>query len=122
MGTLHYGQHELHFEDRLLVHLQLVMAGKLRRQECFMMTWQTPVEDGSRRLSVWVNPMTPILFALDGDGKVQINRAWLNSLAESANSASGLLVQPEPTEEAEGTQDRGSSSSRASLRSVPSTR
>lgn len=41
MGHLRYGDCSDFFEDRALIHLQVVIGSKLRRDESFFLTWTT---------------------------------------------------------------------------------
>lgn len=86
------------FDDRVLAHLQAVVAAKLRRNEPFFFTWRSERTGGSGRDSVWVHGAASIVFAFRGSRSPQINRAWLELLMQSANSAAGLQVLPEPPE------------------------
>jgi hypothetical protein len=97
MGKLYYGaaRFEVEFEDRVLAHLQLVMTGKLRRSEPFMLSWSTPVERGSGRSMIWIHPTTDLHFQFAGSGRPAVNRDWLERLAVLANTATGLYVTPE---------------------------
>jgi hypothetical protein len=38
MGSLHYGDHTIDMDDRLLAHLQLIIGVKLRHGENFFMS------------------------------------------------------------------------------------
>jgi hypothetical protein len=97
MGKLYYGaaRYEVEFDDRVLAHLQLVMTGKLRRSEGFMLSWATPAGRGSGRSMVWIHPHTDLHFQFAGNGRPTVNRDWLERLAVLANTATGLYVTPE---------------------------
>jgi len=97
MGKLYYGaaRFEIEFDDRVLAHLQLVMTGKLRRSEGFLLSWGTPAERGSGRSMVWIHPATDLHFQFAGSGRPAVNRDWLERLAVLANTATGLYVTPE---------------------------
>jgi hypothetical protein len=97
MGKLYYGaaRYEVEFEDRVLAHLQLVMTGKLRRSEAFLLSWTTPVERGSGRSAIWIHPTTDLHFQFSGNSRPAVNREWLERLAVLANTATGLYVTPE---------------------------
>jgi hypothetical protein len=97
MGKLYYGaaRYEVEFEDRVLAHLQLVMTGKLRRSEAFLLSWTTPVERGSGRSMIWIHPTTDLHFQFSGNGRPAVNREWLERLAVLANTATGLYVTSE---------------------------
>ncbi len=86
------------FDDRFLAHLQAVVSAKLRRNEPFFFTWRSERTGGSGRDSVWVHSGASILFAYRGSRQPQINRAWLEALMQSANSAGGMQAVPEPPE------------------------
>ena len=95
MGKLYYGpQGEFDFDDRALIHLRSVIVAKLLRQESFVFTWA----DGDLRRSVWMHPSTHLTFEFDSGEEHDINRAWLEVLAELANTPSGLRLVPEPEE------------------------
>jgi hypothetical protein len=95
MGTLSYGNQQIEFEDRVLAHLQLVLGSKLRRQESFFMSWKETADTGAGRTTLWINPFIPMAFRYRGDTMPGINRAWLEELTASANSAQGLMLSDE---------------------------
>jgi hypothetical protein len=98
MGTLTYGSTVIEFEDRLLAHLQIVIVNKLRRRESFAMSWRDATEVGDGRSAIWLDPSIPIYFKFDGSRVPAINREWLERLAESAASSTGLIVAGEDGE------------------------
>ncbi len=77
MGLLIYGARvsEFDIEDRVLAHLQFVVATKLRRGEQFMLTWNHGVERGSGRSSIWISPYVPVHFKYHGNRPPKLNRA-----------------------------------------------
>ena len=87
------------FEDRALAHLQVVILNKLRRRESFVFSW----EETRGFVSVWLHPGVAMQFVYLSNRAPTMNRAWLELLAESANSTVGLLSLPEPPDV-----DRGS--------------
>lgn len=89
------------FEDRALAHLQVVIANKLRRGESFLFTWKDDASIGDGRSAVWLNPTLPLAFKYYGSRAPAINRAWVEVLARTANSTSGLYLVAEPAEHAE---------------------
>ncbi|RFA11536.1 hypothetical protein B7R21_12595 [Subtercola boreus] len=95
MGTLTYGSAGtvLHFDDRMLAHLQTVIMAKLRRDEKFGLT---SAHGPTGLTSVWLHPSIPLVFTFDSSDRPQLNRAWVELLMQSANSGSGLSVVPEP--------------------------
>jgi hypothetical protein len=94
MGNLHYGSPPTSFElpDRTLAHVEYVVLAKLRRNESFALTIDRP--DGSRE-RIWLSAAATLRFQFD-EPVPDINRAWLEELIDSANSAGGMRVTPEP--------------------------
>ena len=84
------------FEDRLLAHLQVVMTTKLRRGEPFNFSWKDDSTIGNGRTTVWVHPSASLVFKFYGSRRPTLNPAWIEALAFTANSPSGLYVVPEP--------------------------
>ena len=86
-------------EDRTLAHLRVVIMNKLRRGEAFMFHYE--LADGSLgHRSIWMHPTIPLTFHFYGGRPPQINRAWVEALMESAGSANGLSIVPEPDDAA----------------------
>lgn len=98
MGSLVYGHSttEVAFEDRALMHLQIVITNKLRRNESFIFTWVTASSMGSGRNTIWLDPSSTLVYRFSGSRIPSINREWIEVLMLSANSASGLFFTPEP--------------------------
>ncbi|MFE5409509.1 ATP-dependent DNA ligase [Microbacterium sp. NPDC056569] len=84
------------FDDRVLAHLQLVMVNKLRRREPFHFTWRDDASIGDGRTTVWVHATANLVFKFHGSRQPEINPAWLEALAYTANSPNGLYLVPEP--------------------------
>ena len=98
MGKLVYGTAvEVIFDDRPLAHLQLVVGAKLRRGESFFLSWQEQTDAAGGRSTIWCSPAIPLIFRYNGGRMPEINRAWLDILIASSNSAQGLLLSAEPT-------------------------
>ncbi|MBS3178687.1 MULTISPECIES: ATP-dependent DNA ligase [unclassified Pseudoclavibacter] len=95
MGTLVYDGTSIHFEDRLLTHLQIVIVQKLSRNESFLMSWKDSPSVGDGRSAIWLTPNTSMQFKFLGGKVPEINRDWLKRLGESAESSTGLLVTDE---------------------------
>ena len=108
MGTLLYGNPslEIAFDDRALAHLQIVIVAKLRRKESFVFSWTSPVEVGSGRSAIWIDPSSTLYFRYLGSRLPGINRDWLAVLAMSSNSPGGLVFTTEPAVVAEVTSSR----------------
>jgi hypothetical protein len=96
MGKLIYDGIEVEFEDRALVHLQVVIGSKLRRGESFFLSWNDAPSIGDGRSSVWLHASIPLYFKYNGGKTPTLNRAWIEALAISANSGQGLLLSREP--------------------------
>lgn len=93
MGFLNYaGAHEYEFEDRALAHLKVVISMKLRRQECFLMSWTNPAEKGSGRTSIWLAPNIPIVFRFAGSRSPSLSENWISALSELSHTPRGLIV------------------------------
>jgi hypothetical protein len=90
MGHLRYGSPAQTYEidDRTLAHVEIVTLAKLRRGEAFALTIPRPT---GGRSTLWVNAASVLVFELDGEAG-PIDRAWLETLIESANGAAGLRL------------------------------
>ena len=86
------------FDDRLLLHLQTVIGNKLRRSESFFFSWRDDPSVGDGRSAVWLHAGSAMSFKYYGSRTPRLNRMWLEALAFTANSPSGLYVVPEPEE------------------------
>jgi hypothetical protein len=97
MGTLTYGSGRsvLQIDDRLLVHLRLVILSKLRRAESFAFTWDSGQGAESSVITVWMHPAIDLEFGFAGPVEMEINRQWADHLMQSANSVRGLIAVPE---------------------------
>lgn len=97
MGKLIYGQLvSAEFEDRLLAHLEIVITSKLRRGEGFLFSWKEEAGTATGRTSIWLHPSLPIVYKYAGSRTPSINRAWIEVLSQSASTAGGLRLLPEP--------------------------
>lgn len=98
MGSLQYGNPgtEISFDDRALMHLQVVITAKLRRRESFLFTWTNSADAGSGRSSIWLDPSSVIFYRFAGSRTPSLNRDWIQALMLSANSAGGMFFSPEP--------------------------
>lgn len=97
MGQFIYREDtKVELEDRVLAHLELVITTKLRRDESFAFSWTEDMSGGSGRRKVWLHPSIPLVYRFYGNRAPAINRAWIDVLMQSADSAAGLVVLPEP--------------------------
>lgn len=96
MGFLNYAcAQEYEFEDRTLAHLKVAISMKLRRQECFLMSWTNPAERGSGRTSIWLAPNIPLAFRFSGSRSPSLSETWLTALNELSHTPRGLIVMTE---------------------------
>lgn len=113
MGKFIYeGGVKVEIEDRALLHLQLVISAKLRRGEPFAFSWREDASVGGGRTTVWVHPGSAIVYKYYGGRQPSVNRAWVDALAFTANSPSGLYLVPEPA-------DNGDAPATAEMSTVP---
>lgn len=98
MGSLLYGSPsiEVSFDDRALMHLQIVITAKLRRRESFIFSWTNAVDVGSGRSTIWLDPSSTLFYRFAGSRIPSINREWIEALMLSANSSGGLFFSSEP--------------------------
>jgi len=104
MGTFVYNAEPISFDDRVLIHLQIVIVQKLRRGEGFTMTWTNTAESNYRRSSLWMHATIPVGFHFTGSKIPEINHSWLEELAHSASGSRGLIVTAEPKKSLESTE------------------
>lgn len=92
MGYLVYDTAEYEIDDRPLAHLKLAVCPKLRLQQSFLLSWNSP--DGGC-VSVWMSSAIPLIFRFSGSHGSAINDVWLRALARSAGSAGGMILMNE---------------------------
>ena len=61
----------------------------------FFVSWEHTPEEGSGRVSVWVSPSIPIQFRFVGSKTPELNRQWLEVLADSSFGPRGLHLMSE---------------------------
>jgi hypothetical protein len=96
MGTFTYADIDIDIDDRLLAHLEAVILAKLRLQQSFFFTWTNPVQAGSGRHCIWLDPAIPLVFLYASGARPRLNREWAAKLLESANTEAGIVYQAEP--------------------------
>jgi hypothetical protein len=93
LGHLLYGSPPESFEldDRTLAHVEIVTLAKLRRREPFAFQLERA---GGGRSTLWIGTDATLQFRFD-EVDHEINRAWLETLIDSANSPAGLRIAEE---------------------------
>lgn len=107
MGTFSYGTGPIRveFEDRVLAHLQAVIAVKVRRSEPFFFSWFDTQAVGDGRSAAWISPEVPMHFRYSSSQPHRLNRGWLESMVIAAGSTHGLVLTEEPDGEPVVSQD-----------------
>lgn len=104
MGFLYYGNAEqpIDIPDRLLAHVKVVTATKLRRGESFTLSWRHREDIPGGRSTIWLQPSIPLRFVFRTPEPEMLNPTFLKELANAANSSGGLTIDldmPVPDEE-----------------------
>lgn len=94
MAHLFYGNttEPIEMPDRLLAHVKVVIATKLRRNESFTLSWRHPADEAPGRSTIWIQPAIPLRFVFDTVEPDSLDNAFLKELANSANSSGGLTI------------------------------
>ncbi|MFC4242494.1 hypothetical protein ACFOYW_03835 [Gryllotalpicola reticulitermitis] len=87
-----YAGNRYEFEDRLLAHLKVAIAAKLRLREGFLLNWQIPAGEGAGRVSLWLSPDVPISFQFGGSRSPELSRIWLDALSRSSHGIRGMVA------------------------------
>jgi hypothetical protein len=89
MGHLHYGgtSNPIDIPDRLLAHLKVVIATKLRRGESFTMSWRD-----AGRSTIWLHPSIELRFVFSSPEPELLDPDLLQKLANEAATAAGISV------------------------------
>jgi hypothetical protein len=98
MGKLHYGDDGLvlDFDDRTLIHLEIVIRSKLRAKQPFCLNWtdwESIVEGPSM---LWLCDEVPVTFTYDSDQPPAVNPEWIAAMYATASESGGLLLRREP--------------------------
>ncbi|MGP3535336.1 DUF7882 family protein [Microbacterium sp. RD1] len=93
MGYLYYGNSSepISMPDRLLAHIKVVVATKLRRSESFTLSWRHLESEGGRT-TIWIQPAIPLRFVFASPDPEILDQELLRELANAANSSRGLSV------------------------------
>lgn len=97
MGSLFYGSAAgpIVIPDRILAHVKVVIATKLRRGESFTMSWRHPAGEHAGRSTIWIQPSIPLRFVFGAVEPEVLDNTLLQSYANAANSSSGLTLDLE---------------------------
>jgi hypothetical protein len=94
MGKLFYGSTDepIEMPDRVLAHVKVVVATKLRRGESFTLSWKHDAETPRGRSTIWIQPSIPLRFVFGSAEPELLDPEHLKNLAIEASSSGGLTV------------------------------
>ena len=94
MGKLFSGSTDQPIEmpDRVLAHVKVVVATKLRRGESFTLSWRHDAGTPRGRSTIWIQPSIPLRFVFSSSEPELLDPEHLKSLANDASSTAGLVV------------------------------
>lgn len=94
MGKLFYGSttEPIEMPDRVLAHVKVVVATKLRRGESFTLSWRHPDDTPGGRSTIWIQPSIPLRFVFSTVEPELLDPQHLKQLANEASSSGGLTV------------------------------
>jgi hypothetical protein len=93
MGKLYYGASDvISVPDIDLAHLQAVIATKLRRDECFTLSWIDDVSEAGGRSTVWIAPAIPLRFVFETIEPLALDRTRTQEMARAASLTGGLSL------------------------------
>ena len=94
MGKLYFGNsaEPIVMPDRLLAHVKVVIATKLRRSESFTLSWQHPDDAVGARSTIWIQPSIPLRFVFTTAEAETLDPGFLKELANAANASGGLTI------------------------------
>lgn len=92
MAKLFYGTstEPITVDDRMLAHVKVVVATKLRRGESFTLSWVHGPEQPVGRSTIWLQPSIPLRFVFDSEQPEALDQNLLKRMANDANSSRGL--------------------------------
>jgi hypothetical protein len=92
MGKLYYGgtREPILIPDRLLAHLKVVIATKLRRNESLTLTFRAAQPEG--RTTIWLQPSIELRFVFGSAEPELLDSDMLKKFANEAASSAGLTV------------------------------
>lgn len=94
MGHLFYGNTDqpIVIPDRVLAHIKVVVATKLRRNESFTLSWRHNDAADPGRSTLWLAPSIPLRFIFDGAEPEVLDPEILKTLSHAASSSAGMTV------------------------------
>lgn len=94
MAKLFYGTsvEPIVVDDRLLAHVKVVVATKLRRGESFTLSWTHAPEEAGGRSTIWLQPSIPLRFVFDSEQQETLDQSLLQRMANDASSSRGLSL------------------------------
>jgi len=94
MAKLFYGTtpEPIEIDDRMLAHVKVVVATKLRRGESFTLSWTHRADEPTGRSTIWLQPAIPLRFVFDSEQPEALDQDLLKRLANDANSSRGLSL------------------------------
>jgi hypothetical protein len=97
VGQLFYGSDSQPAElpDRVLAHVKVLAATKLRRGESFTLSWRHADDVPGGRSTLWLNPSIPLRFVFTNPEGQMLDQDILKRLANDAASSAGLTIRLE---------------------------
>ncbi|MEX8032891.1 hypothetical protein AB6V29_07660 [Microbacterium sp. 20-116] len=94
MAKLYYGTttEPISIDDRMLAHVKVVVATKLRRGESFTLSWVHGQDEPTGRSTIWLQPSIPLRFVFDSEQPEALDQNLLKRMANDANSSRGLSL------------------------------
>lgn len=94
MAKLYYGTTTapISIDDRLLAHVKVVVATKLRRGESFTLSWTHGADEPVGRSTIWLQPSIPLRFVFESEQPESLDQNLLKRMANDANSSRGLSL------------------------------
>lgn len=94
MAKLFYGTtpEPIAIDDRMLAHVKVVVATKLRRGESFTLSWTHGEDEPAGRSTIWLQPAIPLRFVFESEQPESLDQNLLKRMANDANSSRGLSL------------------------------
>ncbi len=94
MAKLFYGTtpEPITVDDRMLAHVKVVVATKLRRGESFTLSWTHGPDEPVGRSTIWLQPAIPLRFVFESEQPESLDQNLLKRMANDANSSRGLSL------------------------------